>query len=454
MRSDWTVVLNILYIFILMFIAKLMKEKLGIFRSIIIPTSLLAGMLGLVLGPEVLGVLKFDLKFYESMVFHFMGIGFAALTLAEKETKQRPNSFNSGLFILSTYCFQAILGMIVILGLIFIFKQEWFIGLGLILPLAFGQGPGFASTIGGSWDTVLPYGFINQYGLTLATVGFLVGGVLGIILLNYYNRKYNIRNYKLRHLKGIQNRDLNLVAINEINFFDILTVQIVWLAVIYILCYVVMYFLNTALTNLGDIGATLAGLVRGFNFLFAIIIGMILKKIFEVLKRKGHRTQEMLDGYLMNNLASFSFNVMITSSVMAISINAIKDYWQLLVAISIIGAIGTLLYITYMGKKSFFDNHKLYTLAMFGMLTGTASTGLALLRGLDPDLKTDVAKDIVLGSAIAAPLGIPLMLLLGQPIIGYKTGNPIYYYITFFGILIYFLAIVFVMTRKVKKNKG
>jgi|LFRM01.1.fsa_nt_gb hypothetical protein len=41
-------------------------------------------------------------------------------------------------------------------------------------------------------------------------------------------------------------------------------------------------------------------------------------------------------------------------------------------------------------------------MAMFGMLTGTASTGIALLRGIDPDLETDVAKNLVLGSAVAA----------------------------------------------------
>jgi hypothetical protein len=42
MRDDWTVVLYVLYIFIFMLIAKLMKEKLGIFKSIIIPNALLA----------------------------------------------------------------------------------------------------------------------------------------------------------------------------------------------------------------------------------------------------------------------------------------------------------------------------------------------------------------------------------------------------------------------------
>jgi ESS family glutamate:Na+ symporter len=144
---------------------------------------------------------------------------------------------------------------------------------------------------------------------------------------------------------------------------------------------------------------------------------------------------------------------MITSSVMAISIETIKEYWQLLILISTIGAVGTLIFVTFFAKKAFKNNHRLYSLAMFGMLTGTASTGLALLRGLDPNLESDVAEDLVLGSAIAAPLGIPLMVALSQPIIGYKTGNPMYYWITFGSITLYVIIIMTIMLYRAKKSR-
>jgi len=452
MRSDWIIVINILYIFIFMFIAKLIKEKLGIFRSIIVPTALLAGMLGLICGPEVLGIINYDLKFYESIVFHFLGIGFIALSLSEKHTKQRVNSANAGLFILSTYCFQALIGMLALVFLIKFVRPDLFVGLGLMLPLAYGQGPGFASAIGSSWDRVLPFGFVNQFGLTLATVGFLVGGVIGIILLNYYGKKYQIKNYNLRKLKGIQRENLTFTSVSEINFYDMLTTQIVLVAVVYFATYYLMTFIDYSLSSLGDIGATIGSLVRGFNYLFGIILSIFLKKILEILNNRGSRAQELLDSYLMNNIASFSFNIMITSSVMAISITAVKDYWELLLVVSVVGAIGTLLFVTFFAKHSFTENNLLYSLAMFGMLTGTASTGLALLRGLDPDLKSDVADDLVLGSAIAAPLAIPLMVILGQPIIGYKTGNPIYYWITFFSLLVYVTIVMIVMLLRTKRK--
>lgn len=454
MDSDWAVVINIIYIFVFMFTAKFIKEKLGIFRSIIIPTSLLAGFIGLFLGPEVLGLVHFDSLFYEKLVFHSMAIGFIALTFSEKETKQKGDSIKSGLFIISTYCFQGVVGMLVVWGLVSTIKPDLFPGLGLMLPLAYGQGPGFASSIGSSWNEVLPYGFVNQYGLTLSTIGFLVGGLFGIILLNYYIRKYRIPVAKLNNLKGLQNKELSLSSIQEINFFDMLTVQIVWVSIIYLGTYLSITGIASLLSHAGSIGETVASLVRGFNYLFGIILAILFKRIIFFTSRRGHRSKPLLDTYIMHNISSLFFNIMITASVMAISIEAVKSYWELLLAVSLIGVIATYIFIISFGRKLFSNNPLHYILAMFGMLTGTASTGLALLRGIDPDLETDVAKNLVLGSAIAAPLGIPLMVLLGLPIIGYTENNPSYYYITFFAILIYMLIMMGIGVIKTRKEKN
>lgn len=433
-----------------MIIAKFLKEKTGLFKSIIVPTSLMAGFIGLIMGPEVLGIFDFDLDFYKSLVSHFMGIGFIALTLSGSRAKQGADSVNSGLFIVSNYVMQGIVGMLVVYGLASTIKPDLFPGLGLMLPLAFGQGPGFASSIGSTWDETLPFGFANQYGLTLATTGFLVGGLVGIILLNYYVRKYNMPVNKLNKLGGLHTKNLRLVNIKEINFFDNLTSQVAWISLLYAMTYMVMKYLVLGLEQLGVVGITIASLVKGFNFLFGIIVALIFKAILKYLDSKGHRTFELIDDYMMQNITSFSFNVMITSSVLAISIQAIKDYWELLLTISITGALATLLFVTWFGRRVFKTNPLHYILAMFGMMTGTASTGIALLRGVDPDLDTDVAKNLALGTAIATPLGLPLMALLSVPVIGYNTNRPEMYLYTLVGLIAY-LAII--MTFAILRNR-
>lgn len=119
-----------------------------------------------------------------------------------------------------------------------------------------------------------------------------------------------------------------------------------------------------------------------------------------------------------------------------------SEYALILAVVSIVGAVATLIFVILLGKIAFKRHPWYYILAMFGMMTGTASTGLALLRGVDPDLQTDVASNLVLGSAIAAPLGIPLMALLGLPAMSYVNGTTSYYYIAFIGIFMYLIGII------------
>ena len=48
---------------------------------------------------------------------------------------------------------------------------------------------------------------------------------------------------------------------------------------------------------------------------------------------------------------------------------------------------------------------------MYGMLTGTASTGTILLRELDPEFKTPAADNMVYQNFPAIVFGFPMMLL-------------------------------------------
>ena len=51
-------------------------------------------------------------------------------------------------------------------------------------------------------------------------------------------------------------------------------------------------------------------------------------------------------------------------------------------------------------------------MSMYGMMTGTISSGVLLLRELDPDLKTPAANNLVLGSSFGILLGAPLLVLV------------------------------------------
>jgi glutamate:Na+ symporter, ESS family len=466
MYSEWKYPLMILYIFVFMFIAKVLKEKLGIFKSIVVPTSLLAGFVGLLMGPEVLGAFDFeffgrsvnlgvpyDPRFYVEILFFFMIIAFVSLTLTERNNKQNAKSLDSGIFIVSTYVLQGLIGLSVVYIMIWTFWPKFFAGMGLMLPLAFGQGPGFSSSIGEGWDKETGINYIQQFGITLSTVGFVVGGIIGVILLNYYIKKYNLNPVKLNQLKGVNRKKVEFETLSEVNFFDHLLVQITFLALIMLTTYLFTFMVYHLVYPLDS---SVANLLKSFSYLFGIFIAMGLRGFLRKLEENGHRTKPLINDYIMQNIASFSLNVMITASVMSIEIETIKQYYPVLIGVTLFGTLGTLLYVVFFGRYVFkgkYVNH--YILAMFGMLTGVASTGLALLRGVDPDLETEVSDNVVvLGSAIAAPIGLPIMLLLGVQLKAFTLENNLYNVITYFTLLAYLLLLISIMVLRVKlRNK-
>ena len=50
---------------------------------------------------------------------------------------------------------------------------------------------------------------------------------------------------------------------------------------------------------------------------------------------------------------------------------------------------------------------------MYGMLTGTISSGVLLLREIDPNLETPAANNLVIGSSFGIILGAPVLVLVG-----------------------------------------
>lgn len=463
--TDWHNVLMFLYPFLLMFVAKLIKEKVPFFRSIVIPTSLLAGFIGLLLGPDVLGRfeitwfgrtfnlgLKFDHQFYVNVIFFCMIIGFVSLTLTNREVKQNQRSIDSGLFIVATYLVQGLVGLIVLMIMVNTFWPEFFVGLGLILPLAFGQGTGLASQVGQGWDRASGMGYAMQFGITLATVGFLVGGIGGLVLLNYYIRKYQLQPVDLKKLKGVKTQQVEFHTPTEINFFDNLLVQVVWLSIVLFLTYIISVNLYKLIY---PYNSSIASVITSFSYLIGVFIAMGLRAFLRFLERSGHRTNVLLDDYMMSNISSFAMNVMITAAVMSIEIGVIKEYYPILIALSIAGTIATFLFVEFFSRYIFkgkLENH--YKLVMFGMLCGVASTGLALLRGLDPDLKTETANNVVvLGSAFATVVGFPLMILLGLQIESYgKPWNDGLNLFIFLSMILYLALLITILTLRARRR--
>jgi ESS family glutamate:Na+ symporter len=195
------------------------------------------------------------------------------------------------------------------------------------------------------------------------------------------------------------------------------------------------------------------GLLRGFNFIIAILYALVYKSVLSRLEAKGKNIRFLTNNYVLSNIASFAFNIMITGSVLAITLAFLSTYGIQLITTSILAGTATFFYLRLMTKRIYKDFQDEFSIGLFGMLTGVASTGLALLKGLDPELKTPVAEEMVVGSGTAILIALPLFVLLFIPSFTYGSENEtLFNFITFFGILLYVIIFASILIFKTRKK--
>jgi ESS family glutamate:Na+ symporter len=515
--SDWQVVSFYVYLGLLLFTAKLIKEKVPFLSRIIIPSALIAGFIGLALSDGFLNVINIsdDVTSYEvyesnyneipedelskyiivtydealdmdivldldndtstieytegdnvvlkkiiteerssiifETVYHALAIGFIALTLRREENKTDKKVWSTGMVIVITYLFQALIGVTVVVVLF----KDLFLGAGLLLPLGFGQGPGLATTQGYAYATNgivhLPHG--GALGASIASMGFLAGGIVGVIALNYLARKNNLVVDKFHREESLITENIEIETINEIRVFDALTMQLVIIFLIYGCVYLTLAGLETLLYSFdSSLAGTFAGIFHGFNFLIGIVYALIYRQILNAAERKGKNVRFLTNNYVLSNISSVAFNFMIIASVLTITNAAVETYYLLILAFAVFGTLGTVIFVKWISKKIYAGPHEMkYFLGMFGMLTGTASTGLALLKGVDKDFESPVAEEMVVGSGTAISMALPLFALLTFPTLAVRTGENIYNVLVFvipavYGLLL--LGILLFINRK------
>jgi len=463
MNSSWVLVIDICLLSLFLGVGTFLKRKIPIFKKFLVPNAIIAGFIGLLAGPQVLNIVPkgaLSGSNLEQLVYHAMAIGFIALALKERTREKGVEITNTGIGIVSTYLMQAILGFSITLFMAFTFLKDLFPSFGLLLPLAFGQGPGQASSIGGQWAQILsPAGVPGivggaNIGLSIAAIGFLWACIGGVPLINYFVKKKGFKPGQYakekRSVKMVNETDrADDIPLSE--SIDRLTVQIFLIGIVYLLTWMVISGIQYLLKDFGTLGLTVSNLLWGFHFIIGAVIALGLRIIFDKMKEKKIMNRTYPNNFLLQRIAGASFDYMVTAGITAISISILGKYWIPTITMTTVGMIATMLYVYHLAKRIYSDHVVESTVALYGMLTGTISTGLALLREVDPDFNTPVAKHLVLGSGVGLLFGFPLLILLGLPITGYVIGNNMYYLYTMIAFIGYFIFLLLAMKFNKKR---
>ena len=449
----WAFMVQLGLLLLFLVLGNIIRRTIPLFRKLLIPSALLGGGLLLLVNfiCKQFDFVLVDNRLMQVITYHCLAIGFAAMSLKTEKSQHKTNKaqvFEFGALQGGTYMSQAFvgLGITIVLFLITRYGDQVISYIcGLILPLAFGQGPGNAL----SWDinfTNTPAAMFagnGSFGLSLASIGFVVASVFGIFYINLHKKRgdLTVRESKVQ----INPTTLNEIEVEEIpdnESVDKFTLQFGFVALAYALSFGFMVLLGK-LSNFTN------SIAWGFNFLWASLAAMLIKAIVKVLRKRNIMHREYINNYQMDRISGFSFDLMIVAGVAAIEINDIKNYIIPIIILSVVGSLITYAYIRKVSKECFKGFEHEFFLMSFGTLTGTASNGMILMKEVDPGLKTPTSSLYILSNFPAMVMIAPLLFLLGFA--GKSLTNAIIACAIFF--VLWLVYTIFLFRRRILKKK-
>ncbi len=410
--SLWNFIIQMGVIAVLILLSNMLKKRVGFFRRSLMPTAVLAGFLLLLL--RNLNILNIDADLLSTVTYHGIAIGFIAMALRIKKQGEGASSakegLQSGALIVSTYLMQAIVGVIISVALAYTVMPNLFKAAGILLPMGYGQGPGQANNIGSTYEAL---GFTGgrSFALSIAAAGYLCACIVGVIYMNILVRKNAaVRRDSTGKMEeeslAVENfRDKDEIPISE--SIDLFSIQFALIAICYLLTYLICKGLSALVPGL-------ASLLWGFNFIFGSLMAAIVTLVLRKLREKGVMQKQYQNNFLLARISGFAFDLMIVGGIASIDIEDLSGLWVPFILMAVLGGLATLVYLRVFCKKLFpgYVNEAFF--GMYGMLTGTISSGVLLVRELDPDLKTPAAMNLVTGSSFGIAFGAPVLVLVGM----------------------------------------
>ena len=394
----------------------LLRAKVPLLQRFLFPSCLIGGVVGLAVLST--GLVDLDIKDIETFAFHFFNISFISVGLTrgtgQGAGKKRTGVLKGPLWMALiegvTFPLQAVIGGLCIL-LFGLFGQTLFPTFGFFVPLGFTEGPGQALSIGKVWEG---FGFPHAatIGLTVAAIGFFFAFFVGVPLANWGIRKglakHGDRTIAKDVLAGIVPRGQAKEPAGEMTMHSGNIDTLAFQAALIGLVYVLTYGFVTALASHLPVDA--GKIIWGFFFFFGMGIGLLVKWL---MGRIG--IDYLIDPGIQRRITGWSVDYLIVSTVMAIQVVVVWQYLLPIAVMSVLSGIATTIVIIYLGRR--IDDFNLErTLAIYGTCTGTVSSGLLLLRIVDPEFKTPVAIEIGLMNVIVVPVIVGCMVLVNAPV--------------------------------------
>ena len=363
MTYEWTLVVDLGVIAGALALATLIRAKVRFFQKYLIPNALTAGFFLLLFYNLVAPAIGLGTGNLGGLVFHLLNISFISMSLKEGSMKGAGKRiFATAVSIISHYAIQVAIGLGITALFIISIKPDLFLNFGFFLALGYGLGPGQSFAIGKAWE---PSGFANagNIGLIFAAIGYVWGCIGGVWLINLGRKRgwvdadthvaIEAKSMRTgvfgRNEKGPVGAHLR----TDTEAIDSMSFHLLLVFAVYLIAYLVLKLVTwPLLAYMGNMGKQLSDTLWGISFVFAAVIGMLVKKVMKMLK-----IEHLLDEGSFNRIAGGSVDFMLAAAVGAISLVVVSQYWLPIAAVAIVGGVVTTFTCLWMSSR-LFDDHQ------------------------------------------------------------------------------------------------
>ena len=426
------IVLTLFFLGVIFVLAGISRLLIAPIRRYAIPSSIIAGVLGLTLCSWISQILKVDpaeiKNVLKMIVYHGLALVYIAICLQRPpKSASTPDAVSMGFGIGSMAALQGLIGMggVLVLGLAA--GELLHPGFGLLLPLGYNQGPGQAFTFGTAWESS---GLANggDIGLIIAALGFAWSIFVGIPLVTYGRKQGWITSFE----EEVETLEEGGEEHSDLGMSDPLTRHLTAIAVVYLVVYLILMLLTGALAGKEKI----VDMLWGLHFILAMMVALGTRKILHRLPLP------QLDNRVLGRVSNLLVDVVTCSALAAIQISVLKDNWLPIVLISLVGGVVTVFGVLWLASRAFLQAPFHHAVLWFGASTGTLPMGLALLRMIDPELRSPAPTSIAVGSVFAVLFSAPLLAILPYPVSQWPDGHPFASWVTIGLLIVYFVSIL------------
>lgn len=398
-----------------------LRLKIKIFQKYFIPSSIIAGFLGLLLGPHVLGAIIPEgaplvsngifpqgmVSVWEDLPGLLITLIFATIFLGKKIEPLKKIWEVAGpqmAFGQTIAWGQYVVGILIVLLVLIPLFDIHPVSAALI-EISFQGGMGTATGLAPTFEE-LGFADARDLGVGMATIGLILGLIMGIAILNWGVKKQKTsvmempKEISRKELKGLFDQMPSAGRLTtRTSAIETLSIHLAFIAAAIFIGWLLLQGLQV-LENHTWGAWTGFTLMKHFPLFPLALVGSVIVQIL----LDNYSDYPVISHDLIKRINGFALDFMVASAIASLSLTVIADHILPFLLLALVGIGWNLFAFFFIARKILPDHWFERGICDFGQSMGMTALGLLLVRIADPENKSPALEGFAYKQIIFEPI--------------------------------------------------